>query len=119
MPRKVSLIYSRQNRTDDAIAALERLTSLYGAEFAMPHNNLALQYLSVGRMDEAIAAMEAALAVEPANPIFAINLSDMLLAEGQPVSAAAVLQASADLFDAGTDRSHMVRPENIFSVTRP
>ena len=98
----------REGRLDDAIGLFEALREAY-PERSEPYNNLAAVYVAQDRMDEAHAALLAAIARKPELPTAHVNLADLysrlarrsllraqgLLTDPEPVAAATTDQPPA------------------------
>ncbi|MFM7025486.1 MAG: tetratricopeptide repeat protein [Limnohabitans sp.] len=99
----LSRILDRQGKTDDAIAQLESLCQEF-PELPEPHNNLAVLYARLGRMQDAMDSLNKALLARPDYTTALENLGDLHLslalqayrrAGGSP-GAPASLQHKAD-----------------------
>ncbi len=71
-----AFILSEQNKTDDAIAILSKLTEDY-PELPEPWNNLAVLYASEGKYDQARHALEVAIHTNPSYATANENLGDL------------------------------------------
>jgi tetratricopeptide (TPR) repeat protein len=91
LQKGVSLMES--NRTDEAIAALNKMASEY-PQLPEPHNNLAVIYASKGQNDKARLALEAALRTHPAYAVAMENLSQMYARQAKEAYAKALPPAS-------------------------
>ena len=69
------------NRLDEAVVFLERAATIEPGR-ARTHYNLGLALQAVGRIDEAEAALRAAVALEPANLDALLALADLLARGG-------------------------------------
>lgn len=70
------LILTEMGRRDDAIAVFQQLT-LDFPELAEPYNNLAVLEAQQGRFDQARAALELAVRLQPKNAMAHENLGDV------------------------------------------
>jgi Flp pilus assembly protein TadD len=83
-PRRVELRFlegvalGRLGRVDDAIATFEALTRDY-PELGEPYNNLAVLHAGRDELDQARAALEQAIRVQPSYALARENLGDVLL----------------------------------------
>ncbi|NPT45317.1 tetratricopeptide repeat protein [Paraburkholderia sp. 1N] len=75
---KRGTVLAHLDRDDDAITAFTELTQLY-PELPEPYNNLAALYAKHGRYDEARAALETAIKVNPGYGLAYENLGDLYL----------------------------------------
>ena len=71
-----ALILAEQNKTDDAIAILSKLTDDF-PELPEPWNNLAVLYASEGKYDQARHALEMAIHTNPSYATANENLGDL------------------------------------------
>lgn len=62
------------------------------------HYNLARQLVRAGRLDEALAELDAAAKIEPENPTYTLRMAELLLEQGQDSPAAEVLTALVSMF---------------------
>lgn len=69
---------SRQGATEDALATFEALVRDY-PELPEPHNNLAVLHAGAGRLDQARAALETAIQLNPNYATAHQNLGDVYL----------------------------------------
>ena len=72
------LILTELGRPDEAISVFQQLTVDY-PELAEPYNNLAVLQARAGRLDEARAALEMAVRMQPKNAMAFENLGDVYL----------------------------------------
>lgn len=70
------LILTELGRQDDAVAVFQQLTVDY-PELAEPYNNLAVLHAQAGRFDQARAALELAVRLQPKNALAFENLGDV------------------------------------------
>jgi Flp pilus assembly protein TadD len=75
---KRGTVLARLNRDSDAIQQFTELTQAY-PELPEPYNNLATLYAKAGRYDEARAALETAVKVNPSYGLAYENLGDLYL----------------------------------------
>jgi tetratricopeptide (TPR) repeat protein len=81
-PYVLGLVAKSENRTEDAIAAFERVLALDPADVGS-HVNRGQLYLQQRRYDEAVADFKAALAAEPVNATALYNLGLALTRSGR------------------------------------
>ena len=81
-------------RQAEAIAQRERVVELSPGA-AESHRALGMDYLAVGRFNEARDQLEQALAIEPDNPAIYLNLAQYFQATGSIPNAVATLQEGA------------------------
>ena len=91
----LGVLHAREGNYTEAIAVFERLREDHSAMFEA-HNNLAVLYAKLGRLDDARAALVAAVELKPDAVVYA-NLGDvyMKLAE-RAYESARTLQAARD-----------------------
>jgi predicted Zn-dependent protease len=62
------------------------------------HYNLARHLVRAGRLDEALAELDAAAKIEPENPTYTLRIAELLLEQGKDSPAAEVLTALVSMF---------------------
>src|ERR1043166_3913096 len=90
-PYILGLIARQQNRTDDAVAAFQRVLKIDPADVGA-NVNLGQLYSQQRKYTEAVAAFRAALAEEPYNGTALYNLGTALLRAGQREEGQAAMQ---------------------------
>lgn len=89
------VVLSDQGRSAEAEAVFVALTVDF-PELADPYNNLAVLYASAGRLNEALAALQAALRNDPRHVAARENLGDVYLALAIEAWSAALSGRPAD-----------------------
>jgi len=82
----IAELHELQGRSGDAIAIYQRVIALGGltnGELAVVHNGLGTVYADLGRYDEALAAYEQALALDPDDPFTHNNVAGVYLRLGR------------------------------------
>src|SRR5262249_56901597 len=96
----LGLVAKGENRTEDAIAAFERVLALDPADVGS-HVNRGQLYLQLRRYDEAVADFRAALAAEPGNATALYNLGLALARSGHREEGQKALEAFQVLREKG------------------
>lgn len=90
------VLHTEAGRPDAAVAVFDRLLAAK-ADFADAHTNRGNALQRLGRLGEARKDFEAALALQPENPVFCLNMSAFLAAAGERDEALVWAEHSLDL----------------------
>jgi tetratricopeptide (TPR) repeat protein len=96
----LGLVAKAENRTDDAIAAFQRVVQMDPTDVG-GNVNLGQMYMQVRRYPEAIATFRAAAAAEPYSQTAAYNLGIALTRAGERAEGEKVMERFKELRDSG------------------